>query len=185
MLAARRVVGRRSAPAIRSDRAPSRLDAGEPVQKGDELAIGQGRRRFAGDLAMAVVTPVAFRDLSRQAFVDGPWTEDQQVVARGQPVRDVSDESVQVFDPMRLAGRLRAPAAVTDGGIVPDMTGCPVMSRHRRFHSIDVHPVAPHPDDEGVPGVDPDKRGRSTVDDFRSHERAHAGPSSASSARSA
>ena len=58
---------------------------------------------------MAAVVPVALREVPCQAFVDRPGTEDEQIVARGQPVRDVSDEAVQVFDPVRLPGRLRAP----------------------------------------------------------------------------
>jgi hypothetical protein len=67
-------------PSIRSDRVPSRFDAGERAETGDELAIGQQWRRFAADVAMAAVVPVALRELSRQAFVDRPRTEDQQVV---------------------------------------------------------------------------------------------------------
>ena len=77
---------------------------------------------------MAAVVSVALREVPRQAFVNWPGTEDQQRVVRGQPVRDLSDESVQVFDPVRLAGRLRAAAsAVSDGGIVPDVAGRPMM----------------------------------------------------------
>jgi hypothetical protein len=96
--------------------------------------------------------------LPRQAFVDGAGTEDEQVVARGQPAHDISDEAVQVFDPVRLAGRLWAAAAVTDTWIVTDMACRPVMSRHLRFHAFDMRPVALHPDDDGLPRVDPDKR---------------------------
>jgi hypothetical protein len=122
----------------------------------------------------------------RQAFVNRPGTEDQQVVARGQPVRDVSDEVVQVFDPVRLPGRLRAAAAaVTNGWIVSDMASRPVMRRHFRFHAFDTRPVALHPDDDGLLRVDPDKRAASMAFRSRGHERAHAGPLSASSARSA
>jgi hypothetical protein len=135
---------------------------------------------------MAAVVPVAFRKLPHQALVDRPWTEDQHVVVPVQPVRDVSDESVQMFNPVRLAGRLRATAAaVPDGGIVPDMAGGPMMSRYLRFHSFDTRPVPLHPDDDGLPRVDPDKRAGSMVFCFRGHECAHAGPASASSARSA
>jgi hypothetical protein len=193
VFAPRRAVCRRLAPAIRSDRATSLFDAGERAEPGDELPIGQRWRRFAGNVAMETVALVALGELPRQAFVDGPRTEDQQVVARWQPVRDVCDESVQVFEAVGLAGRLRAaPAAVTDGGIVPDVAGRPVVSRHLRFHSFDSRPVALQADDEGLPRVDPYKRAASSLVRFRPvqamcrrHERAQAGPASASSARSA
>jgi hypothetical protein len=110
------------------------------------------------------VAPVALREPPRQAFVDRPGTEDQEVVASGQPVRDVSDESVQVFDAMRLAGRLRAAAAaVTDGRIVPDVAGGPVMSRHVGFDSLDGRPVALDVDDDGLPRVDPHERAGATA----------------------
>jgi hypothetical protein len=108
---------------------------------------------------MSSVLPVALGELPRQAFVDRPGTEDQQVVARRQPDLDVFQVSAQVFEPVRLAGRLRAAsAAVTDGGIVPDMAGRPVMSRHLRFHSLDACPVTLEADDGSLLSVDPDKR---------------------------
>jgi hypothetical protein len=162
------------------------FDAREPAEARHELPIGHRRGRLAGDVASMSVVLVVLRDSARQAFVDRPGTEDQQLVARGQPVRDVSDESIQVFDPVRLAGRLRATAAaVADGGIVPDVAGGPVMSRHLRFHSFEARSIAVHPDDDGLPRVDPDKRAGATVTRVRGHEFAHAGPPSASFARSA
>jgi hypothetical protein len=68
-----------------------------------------------------------------------------------------------VFDPVRLTGRPRAAAAMSDGGIVSDVTGRPVMGRHLRFHSFDTRQVALDPDDDGLPCVDPDKRAASMV----------------------
>ena len=72
---------------------------------------------------MTTVDPVTCSELPRQAFVDRPRTEHQQGVVRGQTIRDVGDESVQVFDPVRFACRLRAAAAVTDARIVPHVAG--------------------------------------------------------------
>jgi hypothetical protein len=166
---------------------PSWFDAREPAETRYELAIGHRRGRLGGVGAMASVVLVGRAELPRQAFVDRPGTEDQQVVARAQSVCDVSDKSIQVFDAARLAGGLRAPAsaAVTDGGIVPDVSGCPVMSRHRRLDSFDTRPVALHADDDCLPRIDPYKRDGATVVRFPGHERAHAGSALVSSARSA
>jgi hypothetical protein len=79
-----------------------------------------------------------------QAFVDDPWTEYQQVVAPRQPVRDVDDESLQVFEAVRRATGLRAPsAAVADGRVVPDVSGGPMVSRHLRLHLFQASLIAP------------------------------------------
>lgn len=132
------------------------------------------------------MAPVALLEVPRQLFVNSPGTEDQQLVARRQPVRDLLDKSLQMFDPVRLAGGLRAAAAsVTNGGIVPDVARGFVMSRHLRLDSFDPRPITQDADDAGLPRVDPDKRAGSIVVRFPGHERAHAGPVSASSARSA
>jgi hypothetical protein len=85
---------------------------------------------------------------------------------------------------MRLAGSLRA-AAVTDIRIVPDKAGGPMMSRHLRVHSFDPPSATLQADDDGLFRVDPDKRAGACVGLIDCHDRAHAGPSSASSAKSA
>jgi hypothetical protein len=128
-----------------------------------------------------------------QAFVDDPWTEYQQVVAPRQPVRDVDDESLQVFEAVGLAGGLRAPtAAVANGGIVPDVTGGTMVSRHLRLHSFEASLISPQADDDSLRRVDPyDSHGsrfthsRTVCAACHGRHRAHAGPASASSARSA
>jgi hypothetical protein len=142
---------------------------------------------------MGTVAPVAIRDMPLQAFVDHPWTEYQQVVVPRQPVRDIDDESLQVFEAVGLTGGLRAAtAAVADGGIVPDVSGGPTVSRHLRLHSLQASLIAPYADDDSLRRVDPyDSDGsrfahaRPVGAACRGHERAHAGPASASSARSA
>jgi hypothetical protein len=161
---ARWAVCRRLAPAIGSDRVSPWFDAREPAETCQELAIGHRRGRLAGDVAMASVVLVARRELPRQAFVDRPGTEDQQVVARDHPVRDVADKSIQVFDAVWLAGRLRdAAAAVTDCGIVPDVARGPVVSRHFGLDSFDRYSVALHADDDCLPRIDPYKRAGSAI----------------------
>jgi hypothetical protein len=151
------------APAIRTDGPSPRIDADEATEAGDELGIGERRRRFTTDVALATVQLVASREIPPQAFADGPRTEDQQLVSRRQAGRDVGDESREMLEAVRFAGRLRAPPAMPDGGIVPDMTGRSVVSRHLRFHSFDPRPVALPPDDDSLAGVDPDKRCRGMV----------------------
>ena len=74
---ARWAMHRRFAPAIRSDRTPSRFAAGEAAKPGDELAVGQPKRHLAGDLTMAAVVPVALGEVPCQAFVDRPGAEDE------------------------------------------------------------------------------------------------------------
>ncbi|MEX2547786.1 MAG: hypothetical protein WD830_08355 [Chloroflexota bacterium] len=106
---------------------------------------------------MPSVALVALGELPCQEFVDGPGSKDQQVVARRQPVRDLQDKALQVFEAVRLAGGLRSPAAaVTDARIVADASGSSVVSRHLRFHSCESSAVSLRADDDGLPSVDPD-----------------------------
>lgn len=62
---------------MRTDRAPSGFDAREPEETRDELTIGQRPRRLADDGPRMSSVLVARSDLTRQAFVDGAWTDDQ------------------------------------------------------------------------------------------------------------
>jgi hypothetical protein len=136
---------------------------------------------------------VARSDVTRQAFVDGAWTDDQQLVVRGQPTGHLRDEPLQVLEPVRLTGRLRAaPATVPDSGVVPNMTGGPVMSRHLGLDAFQPRPALVQADDDRIPRIDPHEGRRPRLIDIRSvhgpqrgHERAHAGPASRSAARSA
>ena len=123
--------------------------------------------------------------------MDDAWPEDQQVVAVRQPGGDLDDESLQVFEAVGLIGRLRTAAAVTNGRIMADMAGRTMMSRHIRFHSFEVNLIAPQADDHSLRRVDPyDSHGSHVTYHpvglaCHGHHRAHAGPASASSARSA
>jgi hypothetical protein len=95
-------------------------------------------------------------DQSLQAFAHSTGTEDEQVVARRQAIRDLFDKSIEVLEAVRLAGGLPRPtAAVADGGIVPDMAGGPVMSRHLGLHPLESRPVVLPADDDGLPRIDP------------------------------
>ena len=142
---------------------------------------------------MASDVPIARREQTRQAFVDDPGTEDQQVVAWTQPVRDIQDESPQVFKAVWLAGGLRTTsAAVAHGGIVPDVARCPAMSRHLGLHSFDSRTIASEADDDRLRRVDPHEGTGSSPGSLcpvgagcRGHDRAQAGPASASAATSA
>ena len=178
---------RQLSPAVRPDRVPSRLDAREAAETCHELPIRHRLGRLAGDVANVSVAAVTLGDVPGQAFVDCPGTQDQQVVAPGHSVRDVVDKSIQVFDAMRLAGGLRAAATtVTDGGVVSHAPRGPVMSRDVRFDSFQSSPASCHPDDDGLPRVDPDERAGAIDLRLRGHDRFfHAGPASAFSARSA
>lgn len=141
---------------------------------------------------METVAPVALRDMPLEAFMDDPWTEDQQVVAPRQPVRDVDDESLQVFEAVGLASGLRAATtAVANGGIVPDVAGGTMVSRHLRLYSFEASLISPQLDDDSLRRVDPyDSHGshaapRPVGAACHGHHCAHAGPASASCARSA
>lgn len=119
------------APAIRSDRVPPRFDTGESLETSDELAIGQPWRHLAGHDPLSSAVLVALGEVPRQALVDGPRAKDHQVVFEIQPVRDIRDESLEVFEPAWLAGGLRAPAApMTDVRLMPDVAGRPAVRRH-------------------------------------------------------
>ena len=136
---------------------------------------------------------VALGDLTRQAFVDGPRADDQQLVVRGQSTGDLRDELLQVLESVRLTGRLRAaPAAVPDTGLMTNMSGGPAMSRHLGLHPFQPRPALPEADDDRIPRIDPHQGRRPRLVEVRSvpgtqrgHERAHAGPASVSAARSA
>jgi hypothetical protein len=175
-------MGRRLGPAVRTERAPSRLYAGEMAEPRDELAIGEGWGRLAGDLAVAPEVLVELADVSFQAFVHGTRTEDEQVVVGGQAVRDVLDELPEVLEAVWLAGRLRTPAStVANHWVVPDMAGGATVGRHLGVHPLDMGPIAVPADDDRLTCVDPDEG----AGWHGSHERAHAGRVSLSAARSA
>ena len=136
---------------------------------------------------------VALADVSLQAFAHGTGAEDEQRIVRGQPSRDLIDESIEVLEAMRLAGGLRPPAAMADGGIVPDVARGPVTSRHLRLHPLESGSVVLPTDDDSLPSVDPHEGAGLRHFMFRlpvpaevpCHERAQAGPGSPSEAKSA
>ena len=129
--------------------------------------------------------------MPQQAFMDDPWAEDQQVVVARQPGGDLVDESLQMFEAVRLTGVLRTATAVTNGRIVPDVAGRTMMSRDLRFHSLDTSLIVPKADDDSLRGIYPYDGHRSHVASHpvraacHGHHRAHAGSASTSSARSA
>jgi len=67
---------------------------------------------------MTSVMPIVLKDVPLQSFAHGTRTNDEQDVVRGQPLRDLLDESIEVLEAVRLAGGLRPTAAVADAGIV-------------------------------------------------------------------
>jgi hypothetical protein len=113
-----------------ADGMPPWFDSGEPPEASDELRARQPRRHLAPDVSLPPAVPVTGREVPGQAFVHVRGTEDQQVIARIQPARDVAHESPQVFEPVWLACGLWASAAVADGRIVPDVARRPVVRRH-------------------------------------------------------
>ena len=160
----------------------------------DELAIGEPRGRFAADAAGRLVVLPRLPDESFQAFAHGTGTEDEQVVARRQAIRDMFDKSIEVLEAVRLAGGLRRPtAAVADAGIVPDMAGGPVVGRHLGLHPLESRPVVLPADDDGLPRIDPHEGAglRHVISrlpvpaEARRHECAQAGPVSTFTAKSA
>src|SRR5512146_1107282 len=66
-----RALDQRLAPAVGAERPARRLDPRHVAQPGHELAVGQGRRRFAGHLSFATVPPVPLPDLVLEPFAAG------------------------------------------------------------------------------------------------------------------
>jgi hypothetical protein len=181
-------------PAIGSNGPPPRIHACDVAEPRDELAIGQRRGRLAGDVAVAVVAFVALTNPSLKALVHVARTEDEQGVVRGQAVRDVLDELLEVFEAMWLAGRLRSAAStVANHRVVPDVAGRATVGGHLGVQPLDMGLIALPTDDDGLACIDPHKgagwhgigsRGPEPGD-ARAQERAHAGRESLSVARSA
>jgi hypothetical protein len=114
---------------------------------------------MTADEAGAQVTRVRFTNESLQALGHGTWTEDEQIVPRRQATLDVFDESIEVLEAVWLArGLRRSTTPVTNGGIVPDMPGGAVVSRHLGVNPLESRPVVLPADDDGLPCVDPHQR---------------------------
>ena len=73
---------------------------------------------------------VRLADVALQDFAHGTETEDEQLIVRRQPNRALFEESLEILEAVRLTGGLRPAAAATDVGVVPDMAGGLVTSRH-------------------------------------------------------
>jgi hypothetical protein len=96
--------------------------------------------------------------------VHGTWTDDEQIVLRGQATRDVFDESLEVLQAMWLArGLRRSTSPVTDGRIVAEVPGGAVVSRHLGVNPLESRPVVLPADDDRLSCVDPNKRAGSHV----------------------
>ncbi len=89
--------------------------------------------------------------------MDGPGTQDQQVVARRQLVRDLGDKSVQVLEAVRLAGGLRdATAAMANERVMPDVARGFVVGRHVGLHPRETCETIRPADHQGLTRIDPD-----------------------------
>ena len=134
---------------------------------------------------------VLLRKLTRQVLVDRSRPDDEQVFIPRQPRRDGVNEPSEMLEPVRLAGRLRrASATMSNTRGVSNVACRPVVRRHVRPDVIESGRAIDAPDDDGLAGVDPDEGDARGFRGFRphclaDHERAHAGRSSASTARSA
>ena len=128
-------------------------EARDLIDAGDKLAIGEPRRRLAADPAGAPVVLVRLADAVLQGFAHGTGTEDDQLIVRRQPSRDLFEESLEILEAVRLTGGLRPAAAVADVGVVPDMAGGPVTSRHLQRHPLESSPIVLPADDDGRPPV--------------------------------
>jgi hypothetical protein len=101
------------------------------LDAGDQLAIRQPWRRLAGDETTPAVDRIAPEQLSLEALVNGPGSQDRQVVIRLQDVFDLHDESVQVLEPAWFPGGLRGTtASVANGGLMPNVARRSVVRRH-------------------------------------------------------
>ena len=123
----------------------------------------------------------------------GPRTEQEQVVLVRQNARDGVQEPREVLEAMPLTRRPGRAAAVATARVVPDVSRRPMMRWdvgldpfHHRY------PFNPA-NDNGLAGIDPDEGELSRAwpvcrpwrHGLNLHERAQAGRSSASMARSA
>jgi hypothetical protein len=159
----------------------------------DELAIGLAWGGRAGHHARPMVAHVIPADPAREALVDRPGADDGQVVARRQASGDVIGEPVEMLDPVRVDRRLRSAAAVPDRGIVADVPRGANVGGHVGADVLDRDIAIVPAREDRLAGVDPDKGPRAwscvgrrrEADHLAGHERAHAGPASDSSARSA
>ena len=123
----------------------------------------------------------------------GPRTQDEQVVLVRQNVRDGVEELREVLEAMRLTRRPGRAAAVATARVVPDVSRRPMMRRDVRLDPIHHRCPFDPANDDGFAGIDPDEgelvRARTvrrpSLHGLNPHERAQAGRSSASTARSA
>jgi hypothetical protein len=121
-----------------------------------ELTIGETRRRLAADVAGSMVALVGLTDPSLELLAHDAWSEDDQIVVRRQPTRDLLDEALEVLEAVRLVGGLmRSTASVADGRIVADVAGGPAVARHRGLLPLDERSVAAPAHDDGSARVDP------------------------------
>lgn len=131
-------------------------------------------------------------DSASQAPGDRSRAQDEDLVAGRDAFRDRLDEPAKVLETVWLTRGLRPPpAAVSDGGIVADVTGRAVTRRNVRRDPVDARPARDQSYEERPSSVDPDQAVRPVVlvhgggrVGLDGQERAHTGPSS-SAARSA
>ena len=82
---------------------------------------------------------------------DGTGTHHHQVPVGGKVPDHLSQERRQVFQPMGIPGRLLAPAAVPDRGIVADMARRSVMRRYLGLNPLDVRCAVLQANDDRLP----------------------------------
>jgi hypothetical protein len=135
-----------------------RLVTGQDAESGHELAVGQSRGCLAGHLARAGVALVHRADMALQALANRAWSQDQQVLVRGQASRDPVDEPFEVLQAARLARGLWPPTPVVRTRTVRDVAGRPVVRRDVGVQAFNAGAIVVPADDDRLASVDPDER---------------------------
>jgi hypothetical protein len=173
------------------------VETGERAEPGAHLAWREVGGGLTDDLALATVMGVALGEAAPQLLGNRARAQEEEIVARPQPVRHRLDEPAKMLDAMGLARGLRVPAAaLADRRIVPNVPGGAMVGGDVRLDPLEADLVLLETGDERLPRVDPDQarvatRGGGRRDrpvpapDGRRHQRAQAGPLSVASARSA
>jgi hypothetical protein len=178
---------------MRANGAPTRFDAGEVSQPGNELWLGQPAGGLDGDLAAPGDVPLGLVDAMPEPVPDGSGPEDKQLAVGWQVGRDEVDEACEVLEPVGLAGVLCTTATVPNVRVVSNVARGPMVGRNVRVEPLDLDLAAVPADDHRLAGIHPDERAIGSSIRERpwrelpgcGHDRSQAGRSPRSAARSA